>query len=217
MSRPTTAFAAELLSCHICSQLSRRPSAAGRAYCPRCDARLHPRKPESLSATWALLVAAVIMYLPANLLPIMETSSFGVTQHDTIMSGVIFLWASGSWPLAVLVFFASVMVPLLKIMAMAFLLMSVHRRSVASLPQRARLYRVVEFVGRWSMLDIYVIVILVALVRFQGLAAVQAGPASTAFGAVVILSMLAAMSFDPRLMWDQLDAGRTDGGIPLHD
>jgi len=118
------------------------------------------------------------------------------------MSGVIFLWQSGSWPLAAVVFFASVMVPLLKIFALVYLAASAQRRSRHRLIQRTRLYRMVEFVGRWSMLDIYVITILVALVKFQGLATIQAGAAAVAFGAVVVLTMFAAMSFDPRLIWD---------------
>jgi paraquat-inducible protein A len=120
------------------------------------------------------------------------------------MSGVVFLWQSGSWPLAAVVFFASVMVPLLKIIALVYLAASAQRRSRRQPLQRTRLYRLVEFVGRWSMLDIYVITILVALVQFQGLATIQAGPAAVAFGAVVVLTMFAAMSFDPRLIWDPL-------------
>lgn len=126
------------------------------------------------------------------------------------MSGVVFLWQSGSWPLAAVVFFASIMVPLLKIIALAWLTVTVQRRSRRSVMQRTRLYRVVEFVGRWSMLDIYVITILVALVNFRGLATIEAGPAAIAFGAVVVLTMFAAMSFDPRLIWDPL----TESGKP---
>ena len=171
------------------------------------------RKPASLATTWALVIAAAILYIPANLLPMMSTASLLGSQEDTIMSGVIFLWQSGSWPLAAVVFFASVMVPLLKIIALIYLTASVQRRSRQNLLQRARLYRMVEFVGRWSMLDIYVITILVALVHFQGLAIIQAGPAAVAFGAVVVLTMFAAMSFDPRLIWDPL----TDTDAPDHD
>ena len=165
---------------------------------------MHMRKPASLSTTWALIAAAVLLYIPANLLPMMVTASLLGSQQDTIMSGVVFLWQSGSWPLAAVVFFASVMVPLLKILALIYLVVSVQRRSRHNLIQRTRLYRLVEFVGRWSMLDIYVITILVALVHFQGLATIQAGPAAVAFGAVVVLTMFAAMSFDPRLIWDPL-------------
>lgn len=176
---------------------------------------MHMRKRASLSTTWALIIAAILLYVPANLLPMMVTASLLGSQEDTIMSGVVFLWQSGSWPLAAVVFFASVMVPLLKILALIYLAASAQRRSRHYLVQRTRLYRLVEFVGRWSMLDIYVITILVALVQFQGLATIQAGPAAVAFGAVVVVTMFAAMSFDPRLIWDPL----TDSALrrPDHD
>ena len=184
-------------------------------HCTRCGARLHARRPDSIARTWALLITAAILYIPANLLPIMTTTSLLGTQQDTIMSGVVFLWQSGSWPLAAVVFFASVMVPLLKIIALVYLAASAQRRSRRQPLQRTRLYRLVEFVGRWSMLDIYVITLLVALVQFQGLATIQAGPAAVAFGAVVVLTMFAAMSFDPRLIWDPIaDASPTE---PPHD
>ena len=128
-------------------------------------------------------------------------SLFGA-QKDTIMSGVVYLWTSGSWPLAVLVFIASIAVPMLKILAISFLALSANLRSTWQPDQRARIYRIVELVGRWSMLDIYVIAVLTALVQFNALATVRAGPAAIAFGAVVVLTMFAAMSFDPRLTWD---------------
>jgi len=204
---------AGLLNCHICGQLSQAPAGGGFVRCPRCRAPLHMRKPASLATTWALVIAAAILYIPANLLPMMSTASLLGSQEDTIMSGVIFLWQSGSWPLAAVVFFASVMVPLLKIFALVYLAASAQRRSRQRLIQRTRLYRMVEFVGRWSMLDIYVITILVALVKFQGLATIQAGPAAVAFGAVVVLTMFAAMSFDPRLIWDPA----ADSAHPLPD
>jgi paraquat-inducible protein A len=170
---------------------------------------LHFRKPDSVSRTWAFLIASVILYVPANVLPVMETSSLFGAQKDTIMSGVVYLWISGSWPLAVVVFVASVVVPLAKIIALAFLTASVQRRSKWQPQQRTRLYRVVELVGRWSMLDIYVIAVLVALVQLKAVATIQAGPAAAAFAAVVVLTMLAAMSFDPRLIWDPME---TDHG-----
>jgi paraquat-inducible protein A len=144
----------------------------------------------------------MVLYIPANMLPVMNTSSLFGSEKDTILSGVVYLWTSGSWPLAIIVFIASIAVPMLKILAIMFLVISTQRRSVALLQQRTRIYRVVELVGRWSMLDIYVITILVALVQFNALATIQAGPAAVAFGAVVVLTMFAAMSFDPRLIWD---------------
>jgi paraquat-inducible protein A len=143
-----------------------------------------------------------VLYIPANVLPVMYTSSLFGAEKDTIMSGVVYLWTSGSWVLALVVFIASVAVPMLKIIAIAFLSISTQLHSRWSPEQRTRIYRIVELVGRWSMLDIYVITMLVALVQFKALATIQAGPAAIAFGAVVVLTMFAAMSFDPRLIWD---------------
>ena len=211
MKRDLTAREAGLMSCHVCGQLAHIPAdRAALLRCPRCRAPMHPRTPASVSTTWALIIASAVLFVPANLLPMMTTSSLLGRQQDTIMSGVVFLWQSGSWPLAAVVFFASIMVPLLKIIALAWLTVTVQRRSRRSVMQRTRLYRIVEFVGRWSMLDIYVITILVALVNFRGLATIEAGPAAIAFGAVVVLTMFAAMSFDPRLIWDPL----TEPGKP---
>ena len=206
---PVTAAACGLLSCHVCGLVSKAARTGGTAHCPRCSARLYFRKPDSVARTWALLIAAGIMYVPANLLPMMETNSLFGSQDDTIMSGVIYLWTSGSWDLAVVVFIASIMVPLLKLIALTLLLVSVQRRSVWQPVQRTRLYRLVELVGRWSMLDIYVVTILAALVQIGSLATIKAGPAAMAFGAVVVLTMFAAMQFDPRLIWDPLQKERS--------
>jgi paraquat-inducible protein A len=200
-----TAARLGLLVCHCCGLISRhvpQTSAQSTCACSRCGAHLHMRKPHSIGRAWAFWISAVILYFPANLLPIMKTSSLFDSQRDTIMSGVIFLWNTGSWPLALLVFFASVVVPLLKLIALAYLLVSVQIGMTRRRHQRTRLYRMVEFVGRWSMLDIYVVTILVALVHLQSLAEIEAGPGALAFGAVVVLTMLSAMSFDPRLIWD---------------
>lgn len=163
---------------------------------------MHLRKPASFSRTWALLIAAMVLYIPANVLPVMYTSSLFGAENDTILSGVVYLWTSGSWPLAAVVFIASIAVPMLKILAIAYLTISTQLGSRWLPEQRTRIYRVVELVGRWSMLDIYVITMLVALVQFQALATIQAGAAAIAFGAVVVLTMFAAMAFDPRLIWD---------------
>jgi paraquat-inducible protein A len=146
-----------------------------------------------------------VLYIPANVLPVMDTSSLFGAQTDTIMSGVVFLWVSGSWPLAVLVFVASIAVPMLKIISLIFLVLTAQLRWRWLPEKRTRIYRVVELVGRWSMLDIYVITILVALVQFSALATIMAGPGSIAFGSVVVLTMFSAMSFDPRLIWDPLE------------
>lgn len=187
-------------ACHICNELN----AGAHRRCVRCHARLHARKWNSLSRSWAYLIAAYLLYLPANLLPIMTTASLFGSQSDTIMSGIVFLWTSGSWPLALVVFVASFLVPLGKLGALSVLLVSVQRRWRWRALDRARLYRLIEFVGRWSMLDIYVVTILVALVQVQTFAAIEAAPGAIAFGAVVVLTMLATASFDPRLIWDPL-------------
>jgi paraquat-inducible protein A len=204
-----TAARAGLFVCHDCGLLSKAEPHAHEATCPRCGAQLHFRKPDSITRTWAYLISAIVLYIPANTLPMMDTSSLFGAQRDTIMSGVVYLWTSGSWPLAVVVFIASIAVPMLKIMALVFLVVTAQRRSLWLPVYRTRVYRVVEIVGRWSMLDIYVVTVLVALVQFNALATINAGPAAIAFGAVVVLTMFAAMSFDPRLIWDPTE--RDDG------
>jgi paraquat-inducible protein A len=197
-----TAAKAGLFVCHDCGLVSKAAPHKHEGRCPRCNATLHFRKPNSISRTWALLIAAMVLYIPANVLPVMNTSSLFGAEKDTIMSGVAYLWISGSWPLAILVFIASIAVPMLKIIALTLLVVSTQMRSRWLPARRTRIYRIVEFVGRWSMLDIYVITVLVALVQFNALATIHAGAAAIAFGSVVVLTMLAAMSFDPRLIWD---------------
>ena len=204
MSAVPTAARFGLLACEVCRLVSRAPPAGADAHCPRCGATLHVRKPASLARTWAFLIAAMILYVPANTLPIMDTSSLFGTQRDTILSGVAYLWTSGSLLLALLVFFASIMVPLAKMMALTLLAASVQMHARWHPRTRTRLYRAIEFVGRWSMLDIYVVTILVALVQVSTLASIHAGPGAAAFGAVVVLTMFAAASFDARLIWDAL-------------
>ncbi|MDR3428895.1 MULTISPECIES: paraquat-inducible protein A [Silvimonas] len=198
---PASAAAQGLLNCHSCGLLSKNvPNASDR--CPRCGTHLHMRKPNSLTRTWALLIAAFILYIPANLLPVMHTASIIYEEDDTIMSGVIYLWTSGSWPLAILVFCASVTVPLAKLIALTILAITAQRKSTWRQQERTKLYRMVEFVGRWSMLDIFVVALMVGLVHFQSLATISAGPGALAFASVVVITMFAAMSFDPRLIWD---------------
>jgi len=190
-----------LASCHVCSLLLRLPGRGG-GRCPRCGSRVHFRKPGSLSTCWALLLASIIMYFPANLLPIMTVVYFGSGQPDTIMSGVVRLMMHGDWPIALVVFVASILVPLLKMIVLVYLLLSVHRKSGWRRRERTRLYRLTELVGRWSMVDVFVVALLAALVHIGVLADIAPGPGARAFAAVVILTMLAAMSFDPRLIWD---------------
>jgi paraquat-inducible protein A len=186
---------------------------AKNSHCTRCGATLHQRKTNSIERTWALLIAAYALYVPANLLPIMETRSLFSVQRDTILSGVAFLWNSGSWILALIVFVASVAVPVLKLFSMTLLVVSVQIRNTMPPLPRARLYRLLELIGRWSMLDVYVVAILVALVQAQSLATMAPGPGVLAFGAVVVLSMLATMAFDPRLIWDT--ANQTENNVKV--
>jgi paraquat-inducible protein A len=205
MKRPAlTAYNASLISCHSCHLLCRNrwPRQRHKLTCPRCGARLHRRKPNSMARTWALILAAYIFYIPANLLPITRVISFGKAQSDTIMSGVIYFIVTGMWPIALVIFVASVLVPLLKLLTLTFLLVTVQRKSTWRPKDRTRLYRLIEAVGRWSMVDIYVVTILVALVNLGSLATIKAGPAAVFFAAVVVITMVAAMSFDPRLIWD---------------
>ncbi len=208
MSVPTAARMG-LVACHVCELVTRAPAGGATGSCPRCGAHLHSRKPDAVARTWALLIAAAVLYLPANTEPVMITSSFLGTQRDTILSGVAYLYHSGSWPLAVLVFAASILVPLLKLISLSYLTASVQRRSRANLLQRTRLYRALEFIGRWSMLDVFVVMVLAALVNMGALANIQAGAGAMWFGGVVVLTMLASMSFDPRLIWDA--TGGSDG------
>jgi paraquat-inducible protein A len=193
--------------CEVCGRLGK---IAEGERCRRCGTLLHQRRPLSLQRSWALLIAAYALYLPANLLPIMETQSLFGVQSDTIMSGVAFLWHSGSWVLALVVFSASIVVPLLKLLSLTALLISVQRHHPGPALPRARLYRLLELIGRWSMLDVYVVAILVALVQAQSLATMAPGPGVLPFAAVVVLSMLATMAFDPRLIWDRAEIKNED-------
>jgi paraquat-inducible protein A len=170
--------------------------------CPRCHAPLRERKPHSLVVTTVLVVSAAALYVPANVLPVMNTRTIFDDERDTIMSGVLVLLDSGSWPIALLVFIASIVVPLLKILALGVLLYSAWRRSPRGRLHRSRLYRMVEFIGRWSMLDIYAISLLATLVQVQSFASIIVGWGAWAFAAVVVLTLLAARTFDERLLWD---------------
>lgn len=196
-----------LVGCHDCHLLSRRqrPAPGQAASCPRCGATLHLRKPNSIMRTCSFLIAASIFYIPANVLPITITTSLGSRQSDTIMSGVIYFFLHGSPEIALVIFTASIFIPILKLTALAFLIVSVQRKSGWRPRDRTQLYRIVEAIGRWSMVDIYVVTILVALVKLGVFADIEAGPAAVYFAAVVVISMLAAQSFDPRLIWDALE------------
>lgn len=206
MSQPQTARAAGLLHCPVCGCLSHPPARVGRfdvMYCPRCQARLRLHgHSSSVEVTWALLIASAILYFPANLLPVMSVYMLGAGQPDTIISGVYHLLEAGQWPLAVIVFVASIVVPLLKLFTLSFLLISIQRRSRWRQHDRMRLYKVTEYVGRWSMVDVFVIAILTGLVQFGNLARVDANAGSFSFAAVVVLTMLAARTLDGHLIWE---------------
>jgi paraquat-inducible protein A len=191
--------------CHRCGLVSRLAPGDLAQRCPRCNARLHRRKPGSIGRTWALVLTGMMLYVPANLYPIMTVISFGRGEPDTILSGVVRLFEAGMWPLALLVFFASITVPVLKLGGLSFLLLSVQRRWRWRPRQRTMLYRVIDAVGRWSMIDIFMISILVALVKLGSIATVEPGLGATAFAVVVVVTMFAATAFDPRLIWDAME------------
>ena len=200
-----TAAAQGLASCHTCYKLA----SATLHRCPRCGAALHLRLTDSLPRTVALLITAVILYVPANVLPIMITEQLGRAVDSTILGGVVFLWKHGSYPVASVIFIASGLVPLGKMLALAVLCWAASRGEVTRPQEHAVLYRVTEFVGRWSMVDVFVVAILVALIQLGGVLSIRPGAAGLAFAGVVMISMLAAESFDPRLIWDRL-GGRDD-------
>jgi len=195
------------LSCHGCHLVL--PAAAEHGDCSRCGARLHRRRRDSITRCWALVLTAVILYIPANVYPVMTIISFGAGFPSTILEGVQELLSGGMWPLALLVFFASITVPVLKLLGLMYLMLSIKFKSRWRLRDRTRLYRIVEGVGRWSMIDIFMVSILVALVRAGSIATIEPGVGATSFACVVIITMMAAMSFDPRLMWDA--AGENHG------
>lgn len=200
------AIDAGLLICHECHQLNPRDSETDRQYCSRCGGLLHARRPNSLARTWALLLTAAILYIPANLLPIMTVNSLSRGQSDTIISGVVELVHLGMLPIAAVVFIASILVPTFKLVGIGLLLYSIQRHQPMSARQRILMFRFIEWIGRWSMLDIFVIAILVALVNFGSLASIEPGAGAVAFASVVILTMLAALTFDPRLIWDNTES-----------
>ena len=195
---PGTAAALGMAACHACGRLSDADSQR----CLRCGSTVHLRVPNSLQKTAALLVTAAILMVPANLLPIMYTEQFGTARANTIVGGTLLLWEHGSYPIALVIFIASVLIPLGKILALAWLCWSVHAYSAEYADDRTKLYRATEFIGRWSMIDVFVVAILTALIQLGGLLSIRAGSAALAFAGVVIVTMVAAHTFDSRLIWD---------------
>ncbi|WP_028583941.1 paraquat-inducible protein A [Desulfogranum mediterraneum] len=189
--------------CHSCHQTLWLPQGQPPPLkCPRCRALLHRRKKNSLSRTWALLVTAMLLSLPANLLPIMEVASFGVPERSTIMDGIVYFFQDGSYGIGIIILTASILVPLFKIIGMIIILLSIHCRWQRGLRHKAAMFRFIEFIGRWSMLDIFVIALLCGLVQFGFLSTIKTAPATLYFTGVVLSTMLAAITFDPRLLWD---------------
>jgi paraquat-inducible protein A len=180
----------------------------GRRRCPRCGSRLVPRRSGSLATTAAFTLAGYILYLPANVLPVLTITRFGRTEPYTILGGVRDLAAAGLWPLALLVLFASILVPVLKLAGLSWFLIAIRLRSARLLRQRTALYRLIDFIGRWSNIDVFMISIVSALLQFGILTTVDPGPGIASFAAVVVLTMIAARAFDPRLMWDAARAHR---------
>jgi len=199
-----SARAAGLVACTTCGKLHRmsEPSSGHRHQCARCGSALHSRKPHSLQRTWALLLTGILLYLPANIYPIMITRSLGRPEENTIIGGIISLWDSGAYGIAGVIFVASVVIPILKFLVIGYLLMSIHGKSRLARRQKTRLYHLTEFIGPWSMVDVFVVALLVALVDMEGIASVKPDIAATAFAAMVGITMLSAMAFDPRLLWD---------------
>ncbi|WP_456456200.1 paraquat-inducible protein A [Nitratifractor sp.] len=193
-------------SCPVCHQLVRFPKQRRAeekyALCPRCGSEVTLRKPASVQNTLALVIASIVFYVPANLLPMMHVHTFAGTQSDTIMSGVFYFLETGSYLIGFVIFVASIFVPILKMLILLYLVYSVHRGQTTRQKERRRLYLLTEVIGRWSMVDVYVVSIMIALVHFGGLSEIQAGMGALFFLLVVVFTMLAAMAFDPRLIWD---------------
>ncbi|WP_405124076.1 paraquat-inducible protein A [Pseudomonas sp. M20] len=224
MNRPATASELNLCLCHSCGlacDMTDEPHE-----CPRCDAPLHRRKTNSLARTWAYMLAALAFYVPANLLPVMNTTMLGSGADSTIMSGVLEFWQHGAWDIALIIFIASIAVPGVKFVALSLLLITVQRDSGWARRERSKMFRFVELIGYWSMLDVLVVALVAALVKFQTLGDIEPRPGILFFGMVVVLTMLSAMSFDPRLIWDNAPVDEplsdaepsatpaTDGAVP---
>lgn len=198
-----SALAQGLLRCHACGHLHTIAKNCQLSHCEICGGLLHARRPHSLQVTMALLISSYALYIPANIYPVMTVTQLGMTEIHTIIGGIFALVEKDMAPIAVLVFIASILVPLLKLMGLSVLVLLVHLRWRSNPRLWMRIYRLIVFVGRWSMLDIFMISILVAVVDLSGgVSHVIAGPAATSFAAVVVLTMIAAKSFDPRLLWD---------------
>ncbi len=198
---------AGLLLCQSCHKINQLPAGAqqGKISCLRCGEIHQLRKENSIDRSWALIVTAVLLTLPANMLPIMSVSKLGRVTQSTIIDGIILFFQGGSYGIGLIILTASILVPLFKIIGMALILISIHNKWTTWLRHKALMFRLIQFVGRWSMLDIFVIALLCSLVRFGSLSSVDVAPAALYFSAVVLCTMFAALSFDPRLLWDSAE------------
>lgn len=192
------------LCCRVCSKLIhyKQHNVQQIEHCPRCQSKVYQRVPNSLAQSWALLISGFLLYIPANVLPIMTLNHAGVMRTDTIMSGIINLANIGMQPIAWIVFIASILVPLLKMIALTLILLAVQFNWQRNVCLRTRMFQMIEYVGRWSMLDIFVISILLGIVKFNKVASVDIEPAALLFALVILLTMFAALRFDSRLIWD---------------
>ncbi len=206
--QPTATLGGQHLNCHICALVVPEIKHQPQQYCARCHSRLHLRKTASLGRTWALLITAAVLLIPANIYPVMTVIRFGQGEPNTIVSGILHLIESGLWGLALIVFFASVVVPLLKLAVLSFLLWSIQKQSDWRPRDRTLLFRVTESVGAWSMVDIFLVGLLSALVSLDALSTIRPGIGASFFAAVVVSTMFAAQCFDPRLIWDNADAAK---------
>lgn len=202
-----TAAEQNLLSCHTCALLVKDNTSDEHPHikCPRCSTSLHKRKANSLTRTWALIFTAALLYIPANVYPVMTVIQFGSGDPNTIISGVVHLIEGGMWILAMIIFFASVVIPVLKLIVLSYLTITVKKKSGWRPRDRTLLFRITEGVGAWSMVDIYVVAVLVGLVNLGALSTIKPGIGASFFGAVVVITMFAAQSFDPRLIWDNAE------------
>ena len=189
-----------LAACHTCDKVSD----LSHHHCPRCGTPLHGRKVDSIQRCLALSFAGILAYIPANLMPIMLVTQLGVEEKSTILGGVATFWEMHAYPVAITIFIASVMIPGLKFLALGFLCAAATGKIKMDPPFANRIYWLTELVGRWSMVDVFVVAILVGLVHMGDLMTIRPGPAAIAFGAMVVLTMLAAHAFDPKLIWDQI-------------
>lgn len=200
-----SAKALGLQGCPICTTVG----SAEKTSCDVCGATLHAGWSDSIQHTWAWLVTSIVLYVPANFLPILHTKFLGKVSENTVLGGVVTLWEHGSYPIAIVIFVASVLVPLGKIMVLAWLCLSVQLGSTYAVTQKTKLYRITEFVGRWSMVDVFVVAILVALIQLGSVMTIVPGAAALAFAIMVITSMLAAIAFDSRLLWVSVNEQET--------